>query len=130
MNVGYGWELDELLMLLSTVVLLLAIFFTARLQGGLIKIVQEFVGTAENGGMMLMLLLSIPVSLLAVYFFLLFFPWFRADDELRETIVRPSIFTINIILAVYILNGRLVRAIRGVARWGYHLWTKSGIFRT
>lgn len=124
------FQMDELLVLLSTLAVVYGIARAISRHGGFRRCVRTFIETGAAGDVMLLFLLIIPEVMLAVYYIsLVLVPAFQSDVELRAIVVRPSIFTSNVILAVYFLNGSLVRGIRNAARWGVEQWNKFGTFR-
>jgi len=74
----------------------------------------QFRADGLRGDEMILMALLIPGIILTVYYLLLVLPLptFENDMALRMSIVRSSIFTTNLILAIYFLNGRLTRAMR------------------
>lgn len=120
----------EAIMFLVFTMLLLSIFRSIHLHGGIRQSIKTFVDTAQNGGIILLFLLVIPVSMIVTYYALFMVPGFRENISLRDTIIRPSTGTLAIILTVFFLNGKLVRAIRGFANWSVRQWNKFGLFRT
>ncbi len=118
---------DELLLFVSSVVMLFAI--TRRIvltmarrnrmeQESLWMMLKatwaQFRADGLRGDEMILMALLIPGIILTVYYLLLVLPLpaFENDMRLRQGIVRSSIFTTNLILAIYFLNGRLTRAMR------------------
>lgn len=124
------FQTDELLVLLSTLAVSYGITRAISRHGGFRLGVRTFIETGAAGDVMLLFLLIIPEIMLGLYYVgLMVVPAFREDVTLRAIVVRPSIFTSNVILAVYFLNGRLVRWIQTVARRSVEQWNKFGIFR-
>ena len=107
-----------------------SILRSVRKQGGLKRAISTFASTAENGSIIILFLLAIPVAMLTIYYFAFILPGFRLDTASREAIYRPSIGTLGIILFVFFMNGRLVRAIRGFANWSVRQWNRFGSSQT
>ena len=83
----------------------------------------QFRADGLRGDEIILSALLLPSSLLTIYFFLLVLPLpaFDTDITLHQTIVRPSIFTSNVVLAIYFLNGRLTRVVRSILNvWKRH----------
>ncbi len=81
---------------------------------------QQFRADGLRGEEIILIALVVPALQLAMYYALLLLPgsMFETDTALRTQFVRPAIFTSNVILTIYFLNGRLTRAARELMeRW-------------
>lgn len=122
-------EIDHALLLGSSLVVVYAVPRSIRKYGGFRQGVRAFLHHGTPAEPVLLFLLLIPLTLLALYYILLCVPGARATLGLVELNARPSVFTTNVILAVFFLNGRLVRRLRQGWSWSVALWNRFGIFR-
>ena len=110
---------DEITLCLSALLVVYAIVRRVVQHGGVRRSLGEFRTRGVAGDEMILLALVIPQLLQAAYYFLLALHLpFASDSELRAIVIRPSIITSNLILAIYFLNGRLTAQIRrGIDLW-------------
>jgi hypothetical protein len=123
---------DEILLFASSVIMLFAILRRIVLTMArrnrleheslwmmLKATLAQFRADGLRGDEMILMALLIPGIILTVYYFLLVLPLpaFENDVTLRQGIVRSSIFTSNVVLAIYFLNGRLTRIVRRLIEW-------------
>lgn len=124
------FNVDELSILISTFAVVYGIPRAMGRHGGFRQCLRSFLENGNPAEPMILFLLVIPEFMLAVYYALLIVsPEFRANVDLRTLVVRPSIFTSNVILAVYFLDGRLVRWIRWTVAQFILLWNRLPIYR-
>ncbi len=78
---------------------------------------QQFRADGLRGEEIILLALLLPALQLTVYYLQLLFD--VGDPAcLQVKVARPAVFTLNFILTIYFLNGRLTRAARGlIERW-------------
>lgn len=116
---------DDIVMLFTSLLVVYSIIRAIkRYNGGLSNIVKDFVSTGKNGEPLILFMLIIPTMMMVVYYSLFFVPEYSKQLELRALVFRPSLFTADVILAVYFLNGRLIRNIRSFAGWSVGLWSR------
>ncbi len=78
---------------------------------------KQFRKEGFRGEEMILLACIIPALQLTVYYFQLFFD-VGDPAYLQVKVARPAVFTLNLVLTIYFLNGRLTRAARGlIDRW-------------
>jgi len=75
-----------------------------------------------RGDEWILISLLIPSVIATLYYLLLVLPLpeFERNTVLRQNIIRSSMFTSNLVLATYFLNGKLTRALRIIVEWKQH----------